>query len=69
MENPPVKIELKFKAVSTARATSGTAKDPSKPQKVDFKQILFSPCFRNLMYLVLSREILIYDLSINQVFS
>lgn len=53
----PVQVELKY-TISSNRS--------SNKNNSDFQQVIFSPAARNVCYFLLSREIIIFDLTIHQ---
>lgn len=65
-------IQLKFRisgasgpAVNQSKTKS--AGTPKQPDGSGLKQILFCPNYRNILFLVLHKEILIFDLSVHLV--
>lgn len=56
-DSPPSAVEHTYSVTSNRSARGGS----------DFQQMLFSPHTRNIMYFLLSRELLVFDLTIHQV--
>lgn len=59
---PPAQVDFKYRINS--RTT--VSKDKNSKQTCDFVQMMFSPHMRNVLYILLSREILIFDTTTNQ---
>jgi WD40 repeat protein len=59
LDKKPVQVELKY-TISSNRSTSKSTNNS------DFQQVVFSPAARNVCYFLLSREIIIFDLTIHQ---
>eukprot|EP01125_Pyxidicula_operculata_P000367 TRINITY_DN1040_c0_g4_i1.p1 TRINITY_DN1040_c0_g4~~TRINITY_DN1040_c0_g4_i1.p1 ORF type:complete len:1457 (-),score=346.27 TRINITY_DN1040_c0_g4_i1:66-4436(-) len=58
---PPRLIDLKYRLVSPANPDA-----PEKSEKVEFQETVFSPHTRNIIYFILKRKILVFDITIHQ---
>jgi hypothetical protein len=65
---PEIQLKFRISGASAPAVSQSKTKSASAPKQSDgsgLKQILFCPNFRNILFLVLHKEILIFDLSVH----